>query len=113
MPPSCGDTILPGLATARNVTTGGAITIDQLAAIAWSAYDEGRKAPHTHPAGPGFEDPAYALSDEWRAARDAIVQGLVHDLERVAAGAPMAALGEGQACDFCPSRGLCRRDFWS
>ncbi|MDH5833443.1 flavodoxin family protein [Luteimonas kalidii] len=48
--------------------------IDQLAAIAWNAYDEGRKAPHTHPAGPGFEDPAYALSDEWRAARDAIVE---------------------------------------
>ena len=25
VPPSCGDTILPGLATARKVTTGGAI----------------------------------------------------------------------------------------
>ena len=46
--------------------------IDQLAAIAWDAYDAGRKAPHTHPAGPGFQDPAYDLSDEWRAARDAI-----------------------------------------
>ena len=46
-------------------------------------------------------------------ARDALVQGLMHDLERVAAGVPMAALGEGQACDFCAARGLCRRDFWS
>ncbi|MBJ6984360.1 flavodoxin family protein [Luteimonas sp. MC1750] len=46
--------------------------IDQLAAVAWEAYDEGRKAPHTRPAGPGFHDPTYDLSDEWRDARDAI-----------------------------------------
>lgn len=46
--------------------------IDQLAAIAWEAYQEGRKAPRTHKAGPGFADPDYDLSDEWRAARDAV-----------------------------------------
>jgi len=46
-------------------------------------------------------------------ARDALLQGLMHDLQRVATGVPMAALGEGQACDFCAARGLCRRDFWS
>ena len=46
--------------------------IDRLAAVAWEAYDEGRKAPRSHPAGPGFQDPGYDLSDEWRAARDAI-----------------------------------------
>lgn len=47
--------------------------IDALAAVAWEAYREGRKAPHTRPAGPGFKDPSYALSDEWRTARDAIL----------------------------------------
>ncbi|MGJ4727921.1 flavodoxin family protein [Luteimonas sp. SDU101] len=46
--------------------------IDQLAAVAWDAYREGRKAPHTRAAGPGFHDPDYALSDEWRAAHEAI-----------------------------------------
>lgn len=46
--------------------------IERITSIAWDAYREGRKAPHTHPAGPGFHDPDYALSDEWRAARDAI-----------------------------------------
>lgn len=46
--------------------------IDRLAAVAWEAYDQGRKAPRTQPAGAGFHDPAYQLSDEWRAARDAI-----------------------------------------
>lgn len=43
-----------------------------LAEIAWRAYDEGRKAPRTHPAGAGFKDPDYDLSDEWRSVRDAI-----------------------------------------
>lgn len=45
-------------------------------------------------------------------ARDALVQGIVHDMGRIAAGAPLAALGEGSACDYCAARGLCRKDFW-
>jgi multimeric flavodoxin WrbA len=43
-----------------------------LAEIAWDAYKEGRKAPRTHPAGPGYKDPGYELSDEWRATSEAI-----------------------------------------
>lgn len=42
----------------------------RLEEIAWQAYDEGRKAPHTHPAGPGYAKPDYALSDEWRETKD-------------------------------------------
>ena len=38
--------------------------------IAWEAYEQSRKAPHKHKAGPGFADPGYELSDEWRAAHD-------------------------------------------
>jgi multimeric flavodoxin WrbA len=38
-------------------------------AIAWENYSQSRKAPVTEPAGPGFADPAYALSVEWKAAR--------------------------------------------
>jgi ATP-dependent helicase/nuclease subunit B len=44
--------------------------------------------------------------------RDHLVAGIVSDMDRVAAGAPMAALGEGKACEFCAARGLCRKDFW-
>lgn len=40
--------------------------IARLLAVAWDAHLEGRKAPRTHPAGAGFADPAYDLSDEWR-----------------------------------------------
>ncbi len=42
----------------------------RLEEIAWEAYHEGRKAPHTHKAGPGYAKPDYDLSDEWRETRD-------------------------------------------
>jgi multimeric flavodoxin WrbA len=47
--------------------------IARLEAIAWEAYQQGRKAPVTHKAGPGFADPDYDLSDEWRATRDRLI----------------------------------------
>ncbi|WP_372658478.1 PD-(D/E)XK nuclease family protein [Hydrogenophaga sp.] len=46
-------------------------------------------------------------------AREHLLQGLVHDLDRVRAGHTMPALGEGRVCEFCAARGLCRKDFWS
>lgn len=47
------------------------------------------------------------------AVRDALLEGIVGDLQRIAAGASLPALGEGRVCDYCAARGLCRRDFWS
>jgi multimeric flavodoxin WrbA len=47
--------------------------LDRLESIAWDAYVEGRKAPHTSPAGPGFADPGYELSDVWRRTRDRLI----------------------------------------
>ncbi|VTY37116.1 ATP-dependent helicase/deoxyribonuclease subunit B [Xylophilus ampelinus] len=47
------------------------------------------------------------------AARDALVEGILHDLHRIGEGAAMPALGEGAVCEFCAARGLCRKDFWS
>jgi ATP-dependent helicase/nuclease subunit B len=34
------------------------------------------------------------------------------DLQRIAAGAPLPALGNEAVCQWCEMRGLCRRDFW-
>ena len=48
--------------------------IERLEAIAWEAYQQGRKAPVTAKAGPGFADPDYDLSVEWRATRDKLVE---------------------------------------
>ena len=42
--------------------------------IAWDNYQKGRKAPVTAKAGPGFADPGYDLSVEWRATRDRLVE---------------------------------------
>jgi multimeric flavodoxin WrbA len=46
--------------------------IDKIIDAAWDGYDNSRKSPVTHPAGAGFADPTYELSDQWRAARDAV-----------------------------------------
>ncbi len=43
----------------------------------------------------------------------ALVQGLARDLDHIRAGAGLPALGEGQVCDYCEVRGLCRRDHWA
>jgi ATP-dependent helicase/nuclease subunit B len=34
-------------------------------------------------------------------------------MDRIAQGAPLPALGEGMACEYCAARGLCRKDFWA
>jgi multimeric flavodoxin WrbA len=41
--------------------------------VAWENYRDGRKAPVTAKAGPGFKDPDYALSAEWRQTRDRLL----------------------------------------
>jgi ATP-dependent helicase/nuclease subunit B len=51
----------------------------------------------------------YALVE----ARDALIEGIVQDVNAIAAGSPLPALGEGAACDYCDARGLCRKDFWA
>ena len=42
-----------------------------------------------------------------------MIDGLGEDLLSAFAGAPLPALGEGGACDYCEMRGLCRRDDWA
>jgi multimeric flavodoxin WrbA len=48
--------------------------ISRVEAIAWDAYQEGRKAPRTRKAGPGYADPDYDLSVEWLATKERIEQ---------------------------------------
>lgn len=42
-----------------------------------------------------------------------LYEGMVHDTQRIAQGAPLPPLGEGRACDWCDARGLCRKDWWT
>jgi ATP-dependent helicase/nuclease subunit B len=45
--------------------------------------------------------------------RDDLIGGILSDMARIAEGAPLPALGDGKACDYCAARGLCRKDFWT
>ena len=45
-------------------------SLDRIEAIAWAAYADGRKAPNTRKAGPGFVDPDYDLSLDWLETRE-------------------------------------------
>ena len=46
--------------------------ISRVEAIAWDAYEEGRKAPITQKAGAGYADPDYDMSVEWLATKGKI-----------------------------------------
>jgi len=46
-------------------------------------------------------------------ARDALIEGMLIDMQNIREGVPLPALGEGVACDYCSARGLCRKDFWA
>lgn len=43
---------------------------------------------------------------------DAVSTRLQSDLQRVADGAPLPAIGADSVCALCEMRGLCRRDYW-
>jgi len=49
-------------------------SIARLEEVAWAAYTEGRKAPFTQKAGPGYADPDYDLSTEWIATKERILE---------------------------------------
>lgn len=46
--------------------------ISRVEAVAWQAYADGRKAPFTRKAGPGYADPDYDLSVDWLNAKEKI-----------------------------------------
>ena len=45
--------------------------------------------------------------------RDALIDGILADMSRIAQGAVLPALGEGKGCAYCAAKGLCRKEFWS
>lgn len=43
--------------------------------------------------------------------RALLLEGVRQDLDRLHAGEPLVAIGQGASCTHCQARGLCRRDF--
>lgn len=87
----------------------------QLAFYAALLTDEGHEAPPRaiylslveRETAKSFEHHDVALSAAL------LVDGLASDLAALRSGAGAPALGEGEVCDTCEMRGLCRRDHWS
>ena len=82
--------------------------------LAFYALLAGHDTPRAAYLNVGERDPAQLHeSADITALAAQLAEGIQHDLARVAAGAPLPALGEGSACDWCAARGLCRKDWWS
>lgn len=95
-------------ATDRRIKAGAEDT--QLAFYAALMQDEPLCAAYVN-VGERGETRLYEQPDVLQ-LRDLLVEGITHDMARIAAGAPLPALGEGSVCDWCAARGLCRKDFW-
>jgi multimeric flavodoxin WrbA len=76
--------------------------IARLEAIAWDAYEKDRKAPRTSKAGPGFADPEYKLSDEWRATRDKLVEAETKQKDPATRSRVLVICGSSRNDGSCP-----------
>ncbi len=72
---------------------------------AYLSITDSREAIGKEPATRWIEQPDLLL------AREHLLQGIADDLGRIAQGHALPALGDGQVCEFCAARGLCRKDF--
>jgi multimeric flavodoxin WrbA len=74
----------------------------RLEAIAWDAYSEGRKAPITVKAGPGFADPDYDLSVEWRQTRDRLIAAQKRQADAATRSRILLVCGSARNDGTCP-----------
>ncbi len=74
----------------------------RLEEIAWQAFQEGRKSPVTQKADPGFADPKYDLSVEWRATRDAVQAAEVRQKDPATRSRVLVIVGAPRNDGTCP-----------
>jgi multimeric flavodoxin WrbA len=76
--------------------------IGRLEAIAWDAYQEGRKAPITRKAGPGYADPDYDLSVEWIETKERLERAQQAWADRDAKTRALVICGSPRNDGTCP-----------
>ena len=76
--------------------------IGRLEEIAWKNYEDGRKAPHTRKAGPGFADPDYDLSVDWIEARERIEAARLRQLDAATPSRVLVICGAARNDGTCP-----------
>ena len=74
----------------------------RLEAIAWDAYVNGRKAPHTRKAGSEFADPDYDLSVEWLATRAKLQQAEQQRTDPSGKSRVLVIIGAARNDGSCP-----------
>jgi len=90
--------------------------IARLEEIAWQAYAEGRKAPFTQKAGPGYADPDYDLSIDWIATKQRLEEAQRRWAEPAGPSRVLLICGSARNDGTCPGEisksfrlvGLCR-----
>ena len=76
--------------------------IARLEAIAWEGYEKDRKAPRTAKAGPGFHDPDYDLSIEWRETRDKLLEAESKQKDPATRSRVLVICGSSRNDGSCP-----------
>ena len=76
--------------------------LEAVEAVAWDAYLNKRKAPCTLKAGPGFADPDYDLSIEWKAARDRLLAAEAHQKDPATASRILLINASARNDGTCP-----------
>jgi multimeric flavodoxin WrbA len=76
--------------------------IARLETIAWHTLQEGRKQPRSRKAGPGFADPDYDLSDEWRDTRDRVNEAQARQRNAATRSRVLVIAGASRNDGTCP-----------
>ena len=76
--------------------------IARLEEIAWQNYLKSRKAPRTTQAGPGFADPEYKLSEEWRKTCDALLAAQARQKDPASKSRVLVIAGASRNDGSCP-----------
>jgi multimeric flavodoxin WrbA len=76
--------------------------IARLEEIAWQAYQDGRKAPLTRRAGPGYADPDYQLSVEWLETKSRLEKAQAIQSDPASASRVLLVCGSARNDGTCP-----------
>jgi len=76
--------------------------IARLEAIAWEAHQDGRKAPLTQPAGPGFADPSYPISLQWLQTSQRLKAAQAHSSDPATRSRVLIICGSARNDGTCP-----------
>lgn len=76
--------------------------LQQVEQIAWTNYDQSRKAPVTQKAGPEFADPDYDMSVEWKATRDKLLAADARQKDPATISRVLLICGSARNDGTCP-----------